>query len=619
LTALHKIKVYSLLLLSLVVNMSERTIKQRLVHFSHSSEPSREEEEEEEERRCSSKAKTDSFKDDANAKRTRFLSSINDLARRTGRDNETETEHEVNKNEQDHAFVILIAVSVIACATTCWFLEKYAYLLRPLVAAFGIALCLQPIVDFLADKAYQAKILRKWRLKREVSGDCLVHRSMNAARNGAAVNGDEEDDDDDSRRRSLQSEEDFLEYERERRLSGCVLVVPRPVAICVAIFFVVLLLFTFLFALYLGQTWIVSHLHDDAWDDRFKERIQILANFLDNVAKKIFQKDDVAVDAWQTIVDRVESWLRDEDFWTSLGQTLFRYFGDVCLTSVYSMFLLVPERQPLRFKKPVVKRTVVAVRKFMNIMIVLAFFRATLVSFVLYVCGVPLILAASLAIASFWLYFIPTLGSLISFALPVPIALLLPDLKSSARWCACILPSFASAIVGDFVGPVAYRKGLDLSEVTVLLCLVFWYSVWGAAGAILAVPLTCAIKIGLEEMPHAGAKMVARVMAPRLRRRQSKNVQTNVNNNTSNNNRAAEREGEIISGDDTNDDDDDAEYERAVPRTPYTVRAARWTWRKVTKPSASNNDERPQNASGGYRRLVSEADEENENQRRENV
>ena len=57
------------------------------------------------------------------------------------------------------------------------------------------------------------------------------------------------------------------------------------------------------------------------------------------------------------------------------------------------MFLLVPERQPLRFKKPVVKRIVVAVRKFMNIMIVLALFRAGLVSCVLYFCGVSLILA----------------------------------------------------------------------------------------------------------------------------------------------------------------------------------------------------------------------------------
>ena len=85
-------------------------------------------------------------------------------------------------------------------------------------------------------------------------------------------------------------------------------------AIFIAIFFVVVFLCTFLFALYLGQTWIVSHLHDNDWDERFKDRIQIVANFVDDCARKIFKEDHVAVDAWQTMVDEVESWLKDEDF-----------------------------------------------------------------------------------------------------------------------------------------------------------------------------------------------------------------------------------------------------------------------------------------------------------------
>ena len=509
-----------------------------------------------------------------------------------------------SNNDKD-AFVLLLSVSITALVAACYFLEKYAYLLRPLVFACGIALCLQPIVDFCADKAYQAKILRKWRLKRRV----VVPQSSESLFDEGEEEEDEAEDDARPRRRSAE-EEEHLEYERERSRAGCVLVVPRPIAIFIAIFFVVVFLCTFLFALYLGQTWIVSHLHDNDWDERFKDRIQIVANFLDDCAKKIFKEDHVAVDAWQTMVDEVESWLKNEDFWTQVGTTVFRYFGDVCLCGVYSMFLLVPERQPLRFKKPVVKRTVVAVRKFMNIMIVLALFRAALVSCVLYFCGVPLILAASLAIASFWLYFIPTVGSLISFALPVPIALLLPDLTSSARWCACIFPSFASAIVGDFVGPVAYRKGLDLSEVTVLLCLVFWYSVWGAAGAVLAVPLTCAIKIALEEMPHAGAKMVARMMAPRLkRRRPSASIRAVVANESSlsfrtrggRDERPMSTEANPNEEEEEDDgDDDDEAYERGNPRTPYTVRAARWTWRKVnpTKPSSS-----------GYRRLEEDGNE----------
>ena len=480
--------------------------------------------------------------------------------------------------------------------------------------ACGIALCLQPIVDFCADKAYQAKILRKWRLKRRV----VVQNSERFMDDDEEEEEEEGGDDDDadgrrrrggSRRRISAEEEEHLEYERERSRAGCVLVFPRPMAIFIAIFFVVVFLCTFLFALYLGQTWIVSHLHDNDWDERFKDRIQIVANFVDDCARKIFKEDHVAVDAWQTMVDEVESWLKDEDFWTQVGTTVFRYFGDVCLCGVYSMFLLVPERQPLRFKKPVVKRTVVAVRKFMNIMIVLALFRAALVSCVLYFCGVPLILAASLAILSFWLYFIPTVGSLISFALPVPIALLLPDLTSSARWCACIFPSFASAIVGDFVGPVAYRKGLDLSEVTVLLCLVFWYSVWGAAGAVLAVPLTCAIKIALEEMPHAGAKMVARMMAPRLKRRRPNASEraalaseSSLSFRTSGGRDERPMNTTEINANEEEEDDDDDAYERGDPRTPYTVRAARWTWRKV-------NPAKPSSSPGGYTRLEDDANE----------
>ena len=520
------------------------------------------------------------------------------------------TNNNNNKKEDKDAFVLLLSVSITALVAACYFLEKYAYLLRPLVFACGIALCLQPIVDFCADKAYQAKILRKWRLKRRV-----VVQNSESFMDDEEEEEEEGDDDADgrqwrsgSRRRISAEEEEHLEYERERSRAGCVLVFPRPMAIFIAIFFVVVFLCTFLFALYLGQTWIVSHLHDNDWDERFKDRIQIVANFVDDCARKIFKEDHVAVDAWQTMVDEVESWLKDEDFWTQVGTTVFRYFGDVCLCGVYSMFLLVPERQPLRFKKPVVKRTVVAVRKFMNIMIVLALFRAALVSCVLYFCGVPLILAASLAILSFWLYFIPTVGSLISFALPVPIALLLPDLTSSARWCACIFPSFASAIVGDFVGPVAYRKGLDLSEVTVLLCLVFWYSVWGAAGAVLAVPLTCAIKIALEEMPHAGAKMVARMMAPRLKRRRPNASEraalaseSSLSFRTSGGRDERPMNTTEINANEEEDDDDDA-YERGDPRTPYTVRAARWTWRKV-------NPAKPSSSPGGYTRLEDDANE----------
>ena len=61
----------------------------------------------------------------------------------------------------------------------------------------------------------------------------------------------------------------------------------------------------------------------------------------------------------------------------------------------------------------------------------------------------------------------------------------------------------------------------------------------------------------------------------------------------------------------TRADDEDA-YESSISRTPYTVRAARWTWRKV------NPTKLPSGEATDYRRLNDDAnassfDEDGEN------
>lgn len=53
-----------------------------------------------------------------------------------------------------------------------------------------------------------------------------------------------------------------------------------------------------------------------------------------------------------------------------------------------------------------------------------------------------------------------------------------------------------------------------MNEVVILLSLVFWFSVWGGIGAVLAVPIMCAVRISLEEIPHRGTHALARMMAP---------------------------------------------------------------------------------------------------------
>merc|ERR1712079_483938 len=42
----------------------------------------------------------------------------------------------------------------------------------------------------------------------------------------------------------------------------------------------------------------------------------------------------------------------------------------------------------------------------------------------------------------------------------------------------------------------------------VVVALTFWGSIWGIAGAVLSVPVTCAIKLLLEEVDHSAARKV---------------------------------------------------------------------------------------------------------------
>lgn len=45
---------------------------------------------------------------------------------------------------------------------------------------------------------------------------------------------------------------------------------------------------------------------------------------------------------------------------------------------------------------------------------------------------------------------------------------------------------------------------MEVPPITVIICLLFWGSVWGLVGAILSVPLTTSIKVYLENIDHPG-------------------------------------------------------------------------------------------------------------------
>jgi AI-2 transport protein TqsA len=119
--------------------------------------------------------------------------------------------------------------------------------------------------------------------------------------------------------------------------------------------------------------------------------------------------------------------------------------------------------------------------------------------FVLWAFGLDL--ALLWAIVTFLVAFIPTIGSIITLALPILVAFLQFSNPITAVWLALTLIA-VQFLWGSVLTPRLMGSRLDLSPLLVLLSLLFWGWVWGPWGMILSVPITSMIKIALESVPE---------------------------------------------------------------------------------------------------------------------
>jgi AI-2 transport protein TqsA len=106
--------------------------------------------------------------------------------------------------------------------------------------------------------------------------------------------------------------------------------------------------------------------------------------------------------------------------------------------------------------------------------------------------------------------FIPYVGSLVAFALPV----LLASLELEPIWrplAVLVLLVLVQVVTNNIVEPRLTAQAVDLSPLVVLIALAFWTLCWGIVGMVLAVPLTVMLKIVWENI--ALTRPLARLMA----------------------------------------------------------------------------------------------------------
>lgn len=119
-----------------------------------------------------------------------------------------------------------------------------------------------------------------------------------------------------------------------------------------------------------------------------------------------------------------------------------------------------------------------------------------------YFCGLSdPILWASVA---FLLNYVPIIGPIVCTAILVLAGLLTFDPIWQALLPAGIYLSIHVS-EGEIVTPTLLARQLTLNPVVVIISLVFWYWMWGVAGALLAVPMLATFKIVCDRVPPLAA------------------------------------------------------------------------------------------------------------------
>jgi AI-2 transport protein TqsA len=185
--------------------------------------------------------------------------------------------------------------------------------------------------------------------------------------------------------------------------------------------------------------------------------------------------------------------------------------SDVSLVFLYALFLMVDERFfeaklralfPDAAPREELRRSLKAISRQTRLYLALM----TAISLGVALATWAACAAFGVAGAGFWgflafaLNFIPTIGSIAAVLLPVAYAALTLGDPAALLGLALILGA-VQFLAGEVAVPRIMGTGLNLSSMVIMLALISWGAVWGAAGMFLAIPLTVILAMVLARFP----------------------------------------------------------------------------------------------------------------------
>jgi AI-2 transport protein TqsA len=207
-----------------------------------------------------------------------------------------------------------------------------------------------------------------------------------------------------------------------------------------------------------------------------------------------------------------------------MGSVVFGLMRSALFVAIFMIFFLAG-RNPRVIRKGVYADIDHKIRKYISTKLAISAATGLLVWASLHLLGLRF--ANVFGILAFLLNFIPSIGSIISSFLPLPIAIAqVQGIGQSANTgsltdnpilfviLVLALPGLIQMVFGNFLEPKILGEGLNLHPVTILLALSFWGLLWGVAGMFLAAPITAVIRIIL--MQFDTLKPVGNALAGKL-------------------------------------------------------------------------------------------------------
>lgn len=111
---------------------------------------------------------------------------------------------------------------------------------------------------------------------------------------------------------------------------------------------------------------------------------------------------------------------------------------------------------------------------------------------VMWICGVPG--PVLWGVVAFCLNFVPILGPFVGILVFLAVGLVTSGFAWIAILPACLYFSIHVA-EGEIITPMLLASRFTINPIAIMLSLIFWYWMWGVAGAILAVPMLAILKI----------------------------------------------------------------------------------------------------------------------------